>query len=49
MQFSDIWPIDRTLSSATTLGQIGPGSHGTEGVISILQSSSLQEPDHQIV
>ena len=29
---SSIWPIDRILSSATTLGQSGPGSDGNEGV-----------------
>ena len=35
------WPIDRTLSGATTLGQSGPGSNGIEGVLSVLQSSSI--------
>ena len=35
------WPIDRTLSSATTLGQSGPGSDGNEGVLSISHSSSI--------
>ena len=28
MSNSSIWPIDRTLSGATTLGQSGPGSNG---------------------
>ena len=28
--YSFIWPIDRTLSGATTLGQSGPGSDGNE-------------------
>ena len=41
MQFSSIWPIDRTQSNATTLGQSGPGSDGIEGVLHILQSSSF--------
>ena len=36
-QFS-IWPIDRTLSGATTPRQSGPGSDGNEGVLCIPQS-----------
>ena len=40
-QFSSIWPIDRTLSGATTVGQSEPGSDGNEGVLCILQSSSI--------
>ena len=40
-QFSSIWPIDRTLSSATTLSQSGPGSDGNEGKLHIPQSSSI--------
>ena len=40
-QFSSIWPIDRTLSDATTPGQSLPGSDGNEGVIRISQSSSI--------
>ena len=40
-QFSSIWPIDRTLSSATTPGQNGPGSDGNERVFHIPQSSSI--------
>ena len=39
--FSSIWPIDRSLSGATILGQSGPGSDGNEGVICISQSSSI--------
>ena len=55
--FSSIWPIERTLLDATTLGQnepiertlldattLGqnePGIDGTEGVLCILQSSSI--------
>ena len=30
-QFSSIWPIDRTLSDATTLGHSGPGSMAIKG------------------
>ena len=40
-QFSSIWPIDRTLSSATTPDQSGTGSDGNEGVLHIPQSSSI--------
>ena len=29
-QFSFIWPIDRSLSGATTPGQSGPGNNGNE-------------------
>ena len=39
IQFSSIWSIDRTLSSATTSGQNGVGSDGNEGC---LRSSKLQ-------
>ena len=34
-----IWPIDGTLSGATTPAQSGPGSNGNEGVLCIPQSS----------
>ena len=34
-----IWPIDRTLSGATTLGQSGLGSNGNKRVLHIPQSS----------
>ena len=34
-----IWPIDRTLSGATTPGQSGPGSDDNEGVLYISQIS----------
>ena len=40
-QFSSIWPIDRTLSSATTPGQSGRGSDSNEGVFCIPRSSSI--------
>ena len=42
MHFSSIWPIDRTLSGATTPGQSGPGSYGNEGVVCI--RPKLQHP-----
>ena len=41
MQFSSIWPIDKALSGATTPGQSGSGSNVNEGVLHILQSSSI--------
>ena len=41
IQFSSIWPIDRTLSGATILGQSGSGSDGNEGVLHIPQSFSI--------
>ena len=41
MSNSSIWPIDRTWSGATILGQSGPGSDGNEGVLCIPQSSSI--------
>ena len=34
-QFSSIWPIDRTLSGITTLGQSGHGNDGNEEVFHI--------------
>ena len=39
--FSSVWPIDRTLSGATTPGQSETGSDGNEGVLHIPQSSSI--------
>ena len=40
-QFSSIWALDRTLSSATTSGQSGPESDGNDGVLRIPQTSSI--------
>ena len=40
-QFSSIWPINKTLSNATTLGQSEPGNNGNEGVLRIPQSSCI--------
>ena len=40
-QFRSIWPIDRALWGAITLGQSGPGSDGNEGVLRISKSSSI--------
>ena len=42
-QFISIWPIDKTLSGATTPGQSGLGSDGNEEVLHIPQSSSIIE------
>ena len=42
MSNSSIWPIDRTLSGATTPDQSGPGSDGNEGVLHISQSSKAE-------
>ena len=41
MSNSSIWPIDRTLSGATTLDQSGPGSNDNEGILRILQSFNI--------
>ena len=41
MSSSSIWPIDRTLSGATTSGQSRPGSDDNEEVLCILQSTSI--------
>ena len=41
MSNSSSWPTDRIQSSATILGQSGPGSDGNEEVIHILKSSSI--------
>ena len=41
MSNNSIWPIDRTLSGATTLGQSESESDGNEGVFCISQSSSF--------
>ena len=41
MQFSSIWPIDRTLSGATTLDQSWPGRDGNIEVLCIPQSSRI--------
>ena len=40
-QLSSIWPIDGTLSGATTPGLSWPGSDDNKGVLCILQSSSI--------
>ena len=40
-QFSSIWPIDRTLSGATTQDQSGPRSDVNKEVLRIPQSSSI--------
>ena len=40
-QNCSVWPMDRTLSSATTAGQSGPGSNCNEGVLRISRSFSI--------
>ena len=40
-QFSSIWPLDSTLSGATTVGQSEPWSDGNEGVLRIPQRSNI--------
>ena len=41
MSNDSIWPIDRTRSGATIPDQSGPGSDGNEGILRILQNSSI--------
>ena len=41
MPNSSIWPIYKTLLSATTPGQSEPGSDSNEGTLHIPQSSSI--------
>ena len=41
MSNSSIWPIDSTLSWATTPDQKGPGSEEIEGALRIRQSTSI--------
>ena len=41
MQFTSIWPIDRTLSGATTLDESETGSDGNDGVLRNPQSSNI--------
>ena len=51
MQNSSIWPKDRTLSGATTLGHSGPGSDGNEvnkGVILYSLEVQKSEPQHRM-
>ena len=40
-QFSSIWSIDKTISSATIPGQSGAGTDVNEGLIYIRQSSRI--------
>ena len=58
-QFISFWPIDRALSGATTPGQSRLGRVGNEGLLSILQRSSItgtspldflvSDPGHSLV
>ena len=51
-QFSSIWPIDRTLSGTTSLGQNGPESNGISQNFSITGTSSsnclVSYPGHSV-
>ena len=58
MSNSYIWPSDRALSGAGTLGQSEPGSNGNEGVLHIPQISKagtlpsdclMSYPGHSLV
>ena len=40
-QFSSIWHVERALTSATIQDQSGSGADGNEGILRILQSSSI--------
>ena len=40
-QFNSIWPIECTLSGATTSSQSGAGSDGNEGALCTPESSSI--------
>ena len=48
MSNSSIWPIDRILSGATTLGQSGPCSETIKGYFAFLKSLAWLEPQYQI-
>ena len=48
-QFSSIWPIDRTLSGATSPSQRGPGRMPMKGCSVFPKAQVLLEPHHQIV
>ena len=47
-QFSSIWPIDITLSDATTTGQSEPDSNGNERYSAFPKGPALLEP-HQLI
>ena len=46
---SSIWPIDRTLTGTTTLGQSGPESNGNDRLHSTFPKAPGLEPHHQSV
>ena len=48
-QFSSIWPIDRTLSAATTPGQSGPGAMAMKRYSAFSKAPALLEPPYQII
>ena len=43
MSNNSFWPYDKAFSGATSPGQSGPGSDGNEGVLRILQKSSISK------
>ena len=47
--FSSIWPIDKTLSGASTLGQRWAESYGLKEYSVFPKVPALLEPPHQIV
>ena len=50
--FSSIWPVDRTLSGATTVAQSGIGNDGNKGVLHITgpsPSGSYPSVEKQLV
>ena len=47
--FSSIWPINKTLSGASTPGHSGSGSEGKKEYFAFPQTPVLLEPHHQIV
>ena len=48
-QFSSIWPIDRTLSGVTILGQVDLGVMAIKRYFTLPKASALLKPHHQII
>ena len=48
-QFNSIWPIDRTLSGATTLSRVDLGTLGMNEYFNFPKAPALLEPHHRIV
>ena len=49
IQFSFIWPIDRTLSSTSTPGQVDQGAMAMNGYSIFPKAPTLLKPRHEIV